>query len=134
MGNTEFSSFDSLYEIDPGLIFDSMIDSYLFMTAMEPSSLNTTPWTSRYWALKPSMKATIFQQPTDSYRLVSNLQTDKLNPLAKKKKYKPCDQKVHPVPTNFPNPAVQQFKPIPLLTPSTTSYSPNGFSMVVKSL
>ena len=117
MGNAEFSSFDSLYEIDPGLNFDSMIDSYLFMTATEPSSLNTTPWTSRYRALEPSMKATIFQQPTDSYRSVTNLQMDKPNPLAKKKKYKPRDRKVRPVPTNFPNPAAQQFKPIPLSTP-----------------
>ena len=92
IGNSQFSYHNSLLSAEPPKHYDQFLRYVsLASTATNPA---TTHWT--LWAFSPNADCDFYSTATA------------------KKKYKPVDRKVHPVPTYMPDPITQQFKPIPL--------------------
>ncbi|KAJ3924295.1 MAG: hypothetical protein NXY57DRAFT_1045051, partial [Lentinula lateritia] len=100
MGNAEYSDFDSLLNINPPPDYDSLIYDYASIMGISPDTILHSPWTDR---------AITNLYYRDSYTAASK--------KAPKRKYKPVDRKVRPVPTYFPDPRAQEFKEIPAAVP-----------------
>ncbi len=94
IGNPTLSDFDSLILANPPEQYDNLL-RYISHASVNFSHILDTPWTTR--ALSHNNYARNFH---------TNLTT--------KRKYKPVDQKVRPVPTYMPDPVSQQYKAIPI--------------------
>ena len=86
-----------LTSLDPPESYDSLLRTFSFAASKSTNPLDSS-WTRR---------ALSWSDSAYSY------------PIARKRKYKPVDRKVRPVPTYMPDPTGQVFKPItiPELTP-----------------
>lgn len=92
IGNSQFSNHISLLSAEPPEHFDKILRLASY------ASTATTPINTR-WTRRAIL-------PSPEHHFESR--------AAAKKKYKPVDRKVRPVPTYMPDPIAQQFKPIPL--------------------
>ena len=109
MGNAEFSEFDSLFDVQPNYLYDSLIHSYIYSAGIDISKIVPSPWTARALGTTYNSSAGTMETP---------------QVLQKKRRYKPVHRKVRPVATNMPNPEAQQFKPIPVANPIQLPFHP----------
>ncbi|KAJ3504975.1 hypothetical protein NMY22_g17741 [Coprinellus aureogranulatus] len=98
LGDPEFAEFDSLLPLQPPDSYDHLLRKVSHSIPF--SHVLKTPWTLR--ALPEHF-------PLENRHVLATA----------KRRYKPVDRKVRPVPTYMPNPIAQQYKPIPepVLTP-----------------
>ncbi len=138
LGNDEFMDFNSLSFSSPPYSYDSYLRTYAFNTGrfFSSSPITSTPWTERALPEILSLtESTIAVTSPITYetfgvatREAAVVTHSNLKPKPKARKYKPAHMKHRPVPTNFPDPVAQQFKPIPPPIPTTMPSQPQKFS------